>query len=276
MYKGKLLFSVSFHMLSKRNTNLCSVIKRTHKGVLHLFYETLAKYYDEIFPYEPGKVTFLDREFKAMQAKRILDLACGIGTYTNALAKLGYTAWGTDLELNMVENAKQKARESGSSARFEVGDMRNPDSLGLEFDGLFCIGNSLAHLSNREDIQQTLTNMHGVLRSGGITIIQIVNFDRILALGDTELPLIERENLRFLRVYRPQSDGRILFDSVIELKQEDNRILRLENRVELRAIRQSELQADLLGAGFTETRTYGDFNYGEYNERSGATIMIAK
>ena len=241
-----------------------------------MFYETLARYYDDVFPNEPVKVTFLDQEYQAVKAKTVLDLACGTGTYAIELARLGYRVWGTDLEPGMIEKAKKKATETGVQAQFAVGDMGNPQALGQTFNGLSCIGNSLAHLTERKVLQQALQAMHDVLAAKGVAIFQIVNFDRILARGDTQLPLIERDNLRFIRTYRPQSEDELIFDSVLELLLEDGRTKRLNNSVTLRPIRQADLKADLLAAGFSEVRTYGNFKRDKYNAiESPATVMVA-
>lgn len=241
-----------------------------------MFYEVLAKHYDEVFPLEQAKVMFLDSEFNRTGARRILDLACGTGTYTIALAALGYEAWGTDLEPGMIEAACQKAQREGVPARFAVGDMREPQSLGLTFDGLFCIGNSLAHLVTVDDLVKALQGMRSVLADNGAAVFQIVNFDRILARGDTDLPLIERHHLRFVRTYRPESENRLVFDSILELKEQDGTVTRLENSVALRPIRKADLERYLLAAGFADVRAYGDFKYGEYSESSQATVVVAR
>lgn len=241
-----------------------------------MFYQMLADYYDLIFPREQSKTDFLHREFAAVGARRVLDLACGTGTYTIELARLGYEAWGTDLEPALIKRAQKKAADARVAAKFIAGDMREPDALGLLFDGLFCIGNSLAHLVEQNDLERALAAMRRVLRSPGRAVLQIVNFDRILALGDTELPLIERKGLRFTRKYMPQGEERLLFASVLEVTGEESTD-RFENSVTLRPIRRSALERMLFEAGFEIVRVYGDYKYGEYQAAdSQATIAVAE
>jgi hypothetical protein len=122
-----------------------------------------------------------------------------------------------------------------------------------------------------------LAAMRRVLRSPGRAVLQIVNFDRILASGDTELPLIKREGLSFTRIYRPQGEGCLLFDSVLEVTGMDQGINRFENRITLRPIRRTELETLLLEAGFAAVRVYGDFKYGEYQaDDSQAAVAVAE
>jgi glycine/sarcosine N-methyltransferase len=244
--------------------------------MIELFYEQLAKHYDVVFPLEQGKIAFLHEEFAARGARRILDLACGTGTYTLELASLGYEAYGTDLEPGMVDVAREKAAALKSEAKFAVGDMLEPQTLGIIFDGLLCIGNSLAHLSGIVDLTKALRAMRGVLRTGGVAIFQIVNFDRILSLGDTDLPLIERRGICFRRTYRPQSPERLIFESVLEVSRSDGSEDIFNNSVELRPIRKDELETVLYEAGFDAVRSYGDFKYGEYRQDSQAVVMAAE
>ena len=241
-----------------------------------MFYETLAAYYDQIFPAAQATVSFLDRNYSASGNKAILDLACGTGTYSLALARLGYYVLGTDLEPGMVDAARQKAEEERLDVRFAVADMRDADKLGKTFDGLFCIGNSLAHLLDENDLTQAMQAMCRALTEGGTAIIQIVNFDRILALGDTELPLIENENLRFVRIYRPQSEERLVFDSVLEIKKENGAIEQLENSVTLRPIRKVALEKHLYDAGFGSIAFYGNFKEEPYTQSAQAIVVVAK
>lgn len=242
-----------------------------------MFYRRLADYYDLIFPLEQNKTAFLQREFTAVGACRVLDLACGTGTYALELARLGYEAWGMDLEPALVATAQKKAADAKVAARFAVGDMREPDALGLMFDGLFCIGNSLAHLLAKNDLEMALAGMRRVLHTPGRAVLQIVNFDRMLALGDTNLPLIEREGLRFTRTYRPRGEERLLFDSVLEVAGKEKGEERFENSCNLRPIRRADLETLLLEAGFSVVRVYGDYQYGEYQAAdSQATIVVAE
>jgi SAM-dependent methyltransferase len=241
-----------------------------------VFYETLAAYYDQIFPAAQATVSFLDRNYSASGVKTILDLACGTGTYSLALARLGYYVLGTDLEPGMVDAARQKAEEEQLDVRFTVADMRDADKLGEAFDGLFCVGNSLAHLLDENDLTQALQAMCTALKEGGTAILQIVNFDHILVLGDTELPLIENENLRFVRIYRPQSEERLVFDSVLEIKKENGVKERLENSVTLRPIRKAQLEKYLLDAGFVGVKIYGNFKEEPYTQSAQAIVAVAK
>ena len=69
----------------------------------------LSSYYDYLFPASPATVAFIDRRVKPDSA--ILDLACGTGNYSIALANLGCKVTGIDLDEQMIDLARVKVRD---------------------------------------------------------------------------------------------------------------------------------------------------------------------
>ena len=85
---------------------------------------------------------------------------------------------GVDLSDEMVEIARKKAQETGSNASFSVADMRDLRSIKERFDGILCLGNTLAHVSGEIELKQVLAQFR---EKGTHLLIQIVNYDRIIA-----------------------------------------------------------------------------------------------
>jgi 2-polyprenyl-3-methyl-5-hydroxy-6-metoxy-1,4-benzoquinol methylase len=73
----------------------------------------------------PGLVSIFS-DFNVLPGALVLDLACGIGRYSVALAEKGYTVVGVDLSVAFINRAKEMAAERGVAERcdFRVGDMR--------------------------------------------------------------------------------------------------------------------------------------------------------
>lgn len=241
-----------------------------------MFYETLARYYDLVFPTEKSKVDFLDRLFQKSGAVTILDVACGTGNYALALAKRGYTVLGIDLSEKMIELAAKKAEAEKVNAMFAVADMRNLAELGRVFGGLFCIGNSLSHFADEKELRAGLAGMRRVLATGGYAVFQVVNYDRILKEGDTVLPLIERSGLRFERVYRPVDEKRLYFDSVLTVQEDGREPESYENRVVLLPITGQMLASSLEASGFRNIELYGSFGQEPYSLESKALVAVAQ
>lgn len=162
------------------------------------FYTEIAKYYDYIFPTENAKLSLI-RELVGDTPKDILDVACGSGGYSKKLKELGYKVTAIDLDEAMI--SQLKATDGEIDAR--VLNMLDIDKLNKKFDLIFCIGNSMVHLNDNEEILRFLENCKKSLKVGGYLLLQIVNYDRILVKNIKSLPVIENKEigLTFERYY---------------------------------------------------------------------------
>jgi SAM-dependent methyltransferase len=64
------------------------------------FYQSISAHYDLIFPVDPQTVDFIGG--RAKPGSRILDIACGTGGYSLALAEKGHRLMGIDLDQSMI------------------------------------------------------------------------------------------------------------------------------------------------------------------------------
>jgi SAM-dependent methyltransferase len=111
---------------------------------------------------------------------RILDCSCGIGTLAISLAKLGYEVSGSDASGGMVEQAILAARNTELNiplicCRWE--DL--PSHFAGSFDLVFCLGNSIGHTRNRDEMLRSLEGMRAVLRSGGKLVLHSRNWEQL-------------------------------------------------------------------------------------------------
>ncbi len=230
------------------------------------FYEQIAPYYDYIFPAGDEQLKFLQKA-AGLPPKKILDVACGSGVYSVKLAQLGYKVWATDIDAEMVRLAGQKATDGMSEIKTFISDMQQLDQhISEQFDCIFCIGNSIVHIGSADSILSAVFQMKNRLAPGGKLLLQIINFDRVLAKGVTSLPTIYNQeiNLEFQRNYLRDDDrGLIYFDTVLTVN-EDNGQNRFENRVELFPLLALSLKEILTKAGFRSINFYGGFNQEPY------------
>ncbi|RJT07851.1 class I SAM-dependent methyltransferase [Halococcus sp. IIIV-5B] len=66
--------------------------------------------------------------------QRILDVGCGTGVISSLLADLGHDVSGVDYSTEMLDRAREKAREKGHSIDFDVGDAEALDDLDDAYD----------------------------------------------------------------------------------------------------------------------------------------------
>jgi SAM-dependent methyltransferase len=240
------------------------------------FYEKLVKYYDQIFPLEEEILGFLQKRFAGREV--VLDAACGTGTYTLALADSVQRTAGVDLDAGMIESAQLKARLQGKEKEvsFFVGDMRDPVSAaGAGYGGLYCIGNSIVHLQNLNEVESTLKGFREALSPRGVLVLQIINFDRILGGKVRDLPTLKSENVEFLRRYLPGEDaGHVEFETELHVKTPEETYVQ---RVPLLALQSADLTRTAVNAGFKDIRLFGSYGGDPYSEAdSFLTVMEAE
>ena len=233
------------------------------------FYDILSKYYDTIFPFSNVKKEFLLEEF--CNRERILDVACGSGTYSLELDEEGKKVTAIDLDEKMVELLRNKKTPSNNVNEL-VMDMTKIKELNQEFDGIFCIGNSLVHLPDKKVIGDFINECYDVLSENGKMIIQIINYDKIFKDNMNGLPDIVRNEggLKFIRDYIKKSNGNIDFKGTIKFHSGEKYV----NSVELVPIVKDELVECF--KKFKNVAFYGGFDKKPWSLETLPTVIVAE
>jgi SAM-dependent methyltransferase len=144
-------------------------------------YHQLAHLYDW-----PGSLEFtekvLQRNLDAFVGHHIhpqahvLDLACGTGTLSLALAKQGYRVTGIDISEAMLKQANLKRAQAELShelpVSFQQDDMRY-FLLDEPVDVVLCHYDSLNHLSNETELRGTFLQVAQALKPSGLFLFDL-------------------------------------------------------------------------------------------------------
>jgi 2-polyprenyl-3-methyl-5-hydroxy-6-metoxy-1,4-benzoquinol methylase len=236
------------------------------------FYKELSKVYDIVFPKDDNTLKFLCKNLRGNS--KILDLACGTGTYSIALALKGHRVDGIDLGEEMIELAKGKG---GLYANFQVGDMTRIKDIytNEKYDLVYCIGNSIVHLKNKEKIEEFIKDIYDMLSDESALVIQIVNYDRIIKHNVKALPTIERKEkgVSFIRNYNyKEEEEKVEFQTELIISKTDKEE-KYENTVDLIALKKDEIKDMFEKTGFKDINIYGGFLEEEFNEESFALVI---
>jgi len=222
------------------------------------FYESIARFYNDIFPLNKAALTFIS-SCTAGPGKEILDIGCSTGQLSSALAESGNSVKGIDLDREMIKLAKESHPGSDSNLDFAVENMMELDNNHEPgtFDSVLCTGNTLVHLQSSKEIGNFIKSVYSVLKPEGVFILQILNYDNILDNNITELPLIENDAIRFIRKYSFEDlRSKILFSTELLDKATSREI---KNKITLYPLRSAELDSLLRHAGFSKIDYYGNF-----------------
>ena len=233
------------------------------------FYKDISSYYEKIFPLNEKIVEFLNDEFQGKM--KILDLACGDGKYSNALLTPGRDVTGVDIDTGMLAEAELRFGNT-PHIKFLRGDMLKISTLFQknEFDGVFCIGNSLVHLTSAESIQKALKEASTVLQEKGKFIVQIVNYDYVLGQDINSLSTIKNEDIEFIRNYQRLDNSRIIdFHTLLKTPAGN-----IESHQNLYALKKDELVSYAEAAGFKFENIYSSFLKEAWNKESLRSIFV--
>ncbi len=127
---------------------------------LNIDYKGHAEYYDKIVDRFDGKKGIL------------LDLACGTGSLSEEMAKLGYDVIGVDLSEEMLSKALDKKFASGLPIQYLCQDMCELDMYGT-IDVNICSLDSLNHLDSIESVRKAIQRVSLFCEPNGLFIFDM-------------------------------------------------------------------------------------------------------
>jgi len=236
------------------------------------FYDELASRYHVLFADWPTSIARQGAQLGALIRtewpghRSLLDVSCGIGTQSIALAQEGFWVKGSDVSTGAVERARSEAALRGLVIEFVVCDMRNAFAChGGGFDVVLSADNSIPHLLSDAEILRALTAMRACLRAGGGCLLTVRDYAREPRGTNLVKPYGARvENgRRFLGIQVWDFVGD-LYDLTLYLVEEDlatGAVSARAFRTRYYAIDTDHLAALMRQAGFERVRRLDDVFY---------------
>ena len=124
-------------------------------------YPARAAYFDELI-----------RRWAARPAELVLDLACGTGSLSLELARLGYDVIGVDGSPDMLAEAMEKKLRQQADVLFLCQDMDGLDLYGT-VDAAVCALDSLNHITDAGTVQQVFDRVSLFLAPGVVFLFDV-------------------------------------------------------------------------------------------------------
>ncbi len=201
---------------------------------------------------------------------RILDLACGAGRHSIALAKRGYAVTGYDLSEDLLKAARSAARAAHADVEFAHGDMRSLPYRG-EFDAVINMFSSFGYFESADDDRNVLSGVARALRARGKFLMERFNRESLAY----ELPL---------QGWRVGPDGSVILQEdtfdVLRGRYDTRQIVidregTREHLGSVRAYTLPELKDLFDAAGMPIHRVLGGLDLSPYRARSRRLVLYA-
>ncbi|MGA7161076.1 MAG: class I SAM-dependent methyltransferase [Bacteroidota bacterium] len=240
------------------------------------FYDTLAEDYDTMtgfdkrFIHEKPFFNLLMQRFGITTA---LDAGAGTGFHSLLLGQLGARMTAVEVSKKMVVRLKAHAKERRLNIDVIESSFQNlPKGLNKKFDAVLCMGNSLPHLLTYGELVQSLKNFSAVLHPGGVLLLQLLNYDRILANKERVQSVKEAGGVTFIRFYEFH-EGHVIFN-ILRLKKEDGRLIHSIDSIKLRPIVKVELTNALQESGFDDLRFHGSIALDDFHVQTSKDLVV--
>ena len=141
-----------------------------------MIYDTLAKHYDDLVKDDQATKCWVKWIEDKIEPCSLLELACGSGEITLALANDGFKVSALDLSERMIDQAKKK--DVNNQIQFACQDMKDLSNYGT-FDAITCLCDSFNYILSHEEVETFFQEVHNHLNENGIFFFDTHSLDRL-------------------------------------------------------------------------------------------------
>ncbi|MCK4761037.1 MAG: methyltransferase domain-containing protein [Candidatus Aminicenantes bacterium] len=236
-------------------------------------------FWREVYPYLFPEIRFLGagEEIEKLldlidfKGETVLDLCCGPGRHSVALAQKGFSVTGVDRTALFLEKARALAKKDNAAVEWVLEDIRKFSRPGA-FDLIVSLMTSFGYFEDEQENLNVLDMMYRNLKEGGIALFDMVGKECVArhfqATSSTELG----DGIIFLERHRIYNDWCRLSSDWIVIENGKAETFTFSHSL----YSGREIRELLLAAGFKEVKLFGDLDGGEYGVDSRRLVVAAK
>ena len=242
-------------------------------------YDIFAQYYDLLTSNVDyaGRAEYLMELFRRLHhpAGITLDLACGTGSLTLELSKRGVDVYGLDASPSMLAVASEKCFENQLSILFLCQKMQCLDLYGT-VDTVVCALDSLNHLADIQQIEQTFKKVHLFLNPEGLFVFDMNTVFKHREILKDNVFIYDMEDIFCVwqNRLRPQSDQ---VDITLDFFEKSGKLYERsrEHFAEV-AFPSDRIVKALQNAGFSDIAVYDDMSFAPPKLDSQRLVYVAR
>jgi SAM-dependent methyltransferase len=207
----------------------------------------------------------------APKGKSVLDLCCGPGRCSVALANRGFAVTGVDKTAYLLDKAKARARAAKVKIEWVQADMRDfvrPES----FDFVLSMFTSFGYFDNKQEDVTVLKNILASLRPSGKCLIDVIGKERLAKIYQPTNADVETDGTILVQRREAFDDWTRMRNEWILIRKGRAKSFRFHHTI----YSGQELRDQMAGAGFVDVRLYGNLDGDEYGPNAQRLIAIGR
>ena len=236
-------------------------------------------FWRELYPFMFPEQRFAAADEQMAQAvaltkpagKSVLDLCCGPGRCSIALAKKGFSVTGVDRTKYLLEQARAKAGSARAKIEWVQKDMRDfvrADS----FDLVLSMFTSFGYFDNQRDDLVVLRNMLASVKLGGACLIELLGKEHLAKIFQPTISTLLPDGTIVVQRHEIFDDWTRVRNEWLVVKK--NRVKRF--KFHHRVYSGQELRTLMAHAGFVGVKLYGNLDGDAYGSSAERLIAIGR
>jgi len=205
------------------------------------------------------------------KGKSVLDLCCGPGRLSIALAQKGFVVTGVDRTGYLLDKAKARARAAKVKVEWVQADMRDfvrPDT----YDLVLSMFTSFGYFDDKSQDVAVLGNMFASLRPGGSCLIDVGGKEWLAKVLQPTTSEVLPDGTKLIQHHEIFDDWTRIRNEWILIRKGRAKSFRFHHTI----YSGQELRDQMAGAGFVDVRLYGNLDGDEYGPNAQRLIAIGR
>jgi SAM-dependent methyltransferase len=236
-------------------------------------------FWRELYPFMFPEKRIADADQQIVKAlaltkpagKSVLDLCCGPGRCSIALAKKGFRVTGVDRTAYLLKKARAKAKAAHLKIEWIQQDMRDfvrPSSFAL----VLSMFTSFGYFDNKEEDLAVLRNMFASLQPGGACLIEVLGKERLAKILQPTITTVMPDGTVLVERHEIFDDWTRVRNEWLLTRNGRTKRFKFHNTI----YSGQELRDRMEHAGFVAVKLYGNLDGDEYGPDAERLVAIGR
>lgn len=203
--------------------------------------------------------------------KSVLDLCCGPGRCTVALAKLGYNVTGVDKTRYLLDRARATARKARVKVEWVRSDMRDFVRPGA-FELVLSMFTSFGYFDDKHDDIKVLENIFKSLHPGGAFLIEAMGKERLAKIFQSPITTISPDGSIWIDRHEIVEDWTRTRNEWMVIRNGKTKTFKFT----LNIYSGLELRERMEGVGFVDVKLYGSLAGIDYGSNAERLVAVGR